>query len=350
MKILHAADLHLCTPFLGRRDDQVAQLKDALLQIPEQLAELCKTRNCDLVLLCGDLFDGPSDADSVRILKNALEEMGVPVFISPGNHDFCTPTSPYLTEKWPENVHIFTDPAMDSIALPALDCRVYGAGYHSMDCGPLLENFHSEGTERHHIGILHGDPMQTNSPYCPVTQAQVAASGFSYLALGHIHKAGSFTAGNTLCAWPGCPMGRGYDELGEKGVYIVTLEEETTFEFVSLATPRFYDLETEIQTSPQDAAAALLPAVGNMDFYRITFVGEATPFDAASLAFPQFPNLELRDRTVAPTDLWGSIGEDSLEGTYFRLLHDAMVEDEAIATLAAKISRRILDSQEVVLP
>ena len=96
--------------------------------------------------------------------------------------------------------------------------------------------------------------------------------------------------------------------------------------------------------------AVLLPAVGNQDFYRITFVGEASPFDMASLSFPQFPNLELRDRTVPPTDLWGCIGADSLEGNYFRLLHDALTEDEAIATLAAKISRKILDGQEVVLP
>ena len=350
MKILHAADLHLGTPFLGRRDSQVAQLKDALLQVPGKLAELCKAHDCDLVLLAGDLFDGEPVGDSIRALKQALEEMSVPVFISPGNHDFCTPVSPYFTEKWPENVHIFTSPMINSISLPQLDCRIYGAGYQGMDCDGLLENFRAEGSEQYHIGILHSDPTQRNSPYCPITQGQVAASGLTYLALGHVHKAGSFTAGNTLCAWPGCPMGRGYDELGDKGVYIVTLAEETALEFVTLDSPRFYDLETEIQTSAQDAAAALLPAVGNQDFYRITFVGEAAPFDVAALPFPQFPNLELRDRTVPLTDLWGCIGEDSLEGNYFRLLHDALTEDEAVATLAAKISRKILDGQEVVLP
>ena len=350
MKILHAADLHLATPFLGRTETQTAQLKHALLQVPQKIAELCKHHSCDLMLLSGDLFDGHPDADSIRALKSALAEVGVPVIITPGNHDFCAPESPYFTENWPENVHIFTNPTITSIPLPQLDCRIYGAGYQSMDCGPLLENFQITGTESYHIGVLHSDPIQRNSPYCPITQTQVAASNLTYLALGHVHKAGSFTAGNTLCGWPGCPMGRGYDEQGEKGVYLVTLDGSATLEFIPWDTPRFYDLETTVVTTTQQAAAALLPPVDSTDFYRITFIGEAEPFDSNTLSFPQFPNLELRDRTTPPADLWGCIGEDSLAGAYFRLLHDALAEDAEIATLAAKISRKILDGQEVVLP
>ena len=350
MKILHAADLHLNTPFSGRTDAQLALLKKALLQVPGKIAELCKAHGCDLLLLSGDLFDGQPDGNSVQALKNALKEVGVPTFISPGNHDFCGPGSPYMTAAWPENVHIFTKPVMESVALPALDCRIYGAGYQSMDCGALLENFRAEGEETYHIGVLHGDPIQKNAPYCPITQAQVATSGLTYLALGHVHKAGSFTAGETLCGWPGCPMGRGYDETEEKGVYLVTLEDTASLEFISLDTPCFYDLEAEVLSTPQEAVASLLPPVQTQDFYRITLTGEWEPFDISSLSFPQCPNLELRDRTTPPADLWSCIGEDTLEGNYFRLLHDALDESEEIATLAAKISRKILDGQEVVLP
>lgn len=350
MKILHAADLHLDTPFTGRTETQVAYLKKALLQVPGKITELCKTHGCDLLLLSGDLFDGAASAESVQALKTALKEVGIPTFITPGNHDFCSPDSPYLTGIWPENVHIFTKPVVESVALPYLDCRVYGAGYQSMDCHPLLENFRAEGEEAYHIGILHGDPIQKNAPYCPITQAQVAASGLTYLALGHIHKAGSFSAGDTLCGWPGCPMGRGYDETGEKGVYLVTLEDTATLEFIPLDTPRFYDLEAEVLSLPRETVASLLPPVQTRDYYRITLRGECEPFDISALSFPLCSNLELRDCTTPPADLWGYIGEDSLEGAYFRLLHDALAEDAEAATLAAKISRKILDGQEVVLP
>lgn len=354
MKILHAADLHLDTAFTGRDGDALSYLKRALLSVPQKIAELCAAQDCDMLLLCGDIFDGEATPESLHAIKTALESVSVPVFISPGNHDFCSPESPYFTESWPENVHIFTKPVMESIALPALDCRIYGAGYQNMDCPALLENFRAEGSQTYHIAVLHGDPVQHNSPYCPITQAQVAVSGLHYLALGHIHKAGSFTAGTTLCAWPGCPMGRGNDETGEKGVYLVEINETATATWLPLDTPRFYDLEAEVLTTPEQALSNLLPAVGSEDFYRITFTGEADPFDAASLLRPDFPNLQLRNRTVPPADLWACIEEDSLEGTYFRMLHDALQEaDEAAQAdilLAARLSRRILDGREVALP
>lgn len=347
MKILHAADLHLDTPFTGRSEAAVNQLKKALLEVPQKIAELVKAHDCDLLLLSGDLFDGHPGTESLQALKNALAQANVPTFISPGNHDFCTPDSVWLTETWPENVHIFTKPAIESISLPGLDCRIYGAGFSSMDCPALLENFRAAGLETYHIAVLHGDPIQKNAPYNPVTQAQVAASGLHYLALGHVHKAGQFTAGSTLCAWPGCPMGRGNDETGEKGVYLVTVVDSVRAEFISLDVPRFYDLEAEVFSTAEDTVRAALPPVESQDFYRITLTGESEPFDAAALSFPQFPNLELRDRTVPPADLWGCIGEDSLEGVYFKMLHDL---DSDTALLAAKISRRILDGREVALP
>jgi hypothetical protein len=53
-------------------------------------------------------------------------------------------------------------------------------------------------------------------------------------------------------------------------------------------------------------------------------------------------------------DLWSNLGEDSLEGVYFQMLHDAMNTDseklKQHLLLAAKISRQILDGQEVTLP
>ena len=356
LKILHAADLHLDSAFSGRTEGATARLRAALRSVPEQIAALCRAEACDLLLLSGDVFDGPCTAESLRAVKNALAEVGVPVFVSPGNHDFCTPASPWVRETWPSNVHVFTRPVIESVVLPELDCRIYGAGFLAMDCSPLMENFQIQGEEKYHIAVLHGDPVQQNSPYNPISQAQVAASGLSYLALGHIHKHGSFRAGETLCAWPGCPMGRGFDELEEKGVLVVTVEETASIRFVPLDVPRFYDLQAPVATTAEAAVSAHLPAVGNEDFYRITLTGECDAPDLSALAetFARFPNLELRDRTQPPVDLWNCVGNDSLEGVYFKMLKEAMEgqdeESRRIALLAAQISRKILDGGEVVLP
>lgn len=356
MKILHSADLHLDTAFAGRTPEQAARLRQALLRVPEQLAQLCRERQCDMLLLSGDVFDGRWSMDSLDALRNALQDVGVPVFISPGNHDFCGANSPWLSESWPENVHIFTHPVMESVAVPQLDCRVYGAGFVSMDSAALLDGFRAEGTEHWQIAVLHGDPLQHASPCNPITQAQIAASALHYLALGHIHKNGSLSAGDTCCAWPGCPMGRGFDELGEKGVLLVTLENTVSTEFIALDTPRFYDLEAPVHTDPASVLAALLPAAGSEDHYRITLTGETEPpdLDALQAQFAHFPNLQLRDRTVPMPELWACAGEDSLEGTYFAILRDALEgadeKQKELITLAARISRCILDGREVELP
>ena len=346
IKILHSADWHLDAPFQGRTADQQTALRKALLKVPGKLACLCREEGCDLCLLSGDLFDGNYTEESYRVLYDALEEMAVPVFITPGNHDFVSFNSPWLRERWPENVHIFLKPQVESVSIPGLSCRVYGAGFTSMDCPALLEDFRAQQEEKYAIGIFHGDPVQRNSPYNPITRSQIAASGLNYLALGHVHKGDAFRAGDTLCAWPGCPMGRGYDEQGVKGAYIVTLEETAQCRFVSLDTPKFYDLEAHPQELPN-----LLPAVGNEDFYRITLTGncEAPDMDALKEEYKRFPNLLFRDKTRRPEELWGTAGEDTFEGLYFALLKKKAEAGEEEALLAAKISRQILMGEEVAL-
>lgn len=347
MKILHTADWHLDAPLQGHGDG----LRQALSSVPGQIFELCRAENCDLVLLAGDLFDGAYTPHTYQDLYDVLKAMAVPVFITPGNHDFCGTDSPWQRELWPENVHIFKSAGIQSVAVPQLNLRVYGAGFESMDCSQLLENFCADCQERYAIGIFHGDPTQASSPNNPITKAQVESCNLDYLALGHIHQAGSFTAGKTLCAWPGCPMGRGYDEQGDKGVYIVDLTDRVGVRFCPLQTPRFYDLQAE-----PGQLADILPPVGSEDYYRVTLTGscEAPDLQALQAEYARFPNLVLRDRTTRPVDIWSNAGADSFEGVYFGLLRDAMeTADEAEKQeilLAAELSRKLLEGQEVVLP
>ena len=350
IKILHSADWHLDAPLLGKEE-----LKKALASVPIKLANLCKEENCDLVLLSGDLFDGTPSADSVAALKKALVQMGVPVFITPGNHDFVTPGSIWLTEVWPENVTVFTENQIKSLVLDDLDCTIYGAAFTSMDCPALLEGFRASHTTRYGIGIFHGDPTMVSSAYNPITQTQIRQSGLDYLALGHIHKAGSLLCGDTLCLWPGCPMGKDYGEPGEKGAYIITLDHSVSSKFVPLDTPRFYDLTLTIKGSAQEVLEKILPPAGSMDYYRITLTGESEKLDIPLLlgAFSHIPHLELLDSTVAPVDVWKALGTDTLEGQFFGMLKEAMEatpDEKEVLLLAAELSRRILDRQEVVLP
>ena len=355
IKLLHSADWHLDSPLLGRTEHQAARLRECLLSIPERIASLCLREHCDLLLLSGDIFDGAYTKQSYQAVYSALKSVEIPVFIAPGNHDFAAPDSPWLREIWPENVHIFAHPVVESVALPELNCRIYGAGFDRMDCPALLTDFSAQQSEKYAIGVFHADPTQTDSPYCPITAREIRNSNLHYLALGHIHKGDSLLAGKTLCAWPGCPMGRGYDEAGQKGALLVTVEETATAKFLPLDMPKFFDLSVDVGQDCRKALETVLPPVGNEDIYRITLTGTAASLDTDALKqeFSRFPNLELRDKTLPPVDIWSAAGGDSFEGVYFQLLLDALEQDEEnqdIIRLAAKISRQILDGQEVTLP
>ncbi|MBO5867485.1 MAG: metallophosphoesterase, partial [Oscillospiraceae bacterium] len=125
MKILHTADWHLGAPLQGHGE----KLRQALAAVPGQILEVLRQEECDLVLLAGDIFDGGYTPHTYQTVYQTLQAMKVPVFITPGNHDLCSPDSPWNKELWPENVHIFRSQQIESVSIPELDCRVNGAGF-----------------------------------------------------------------------------------------------------------------------------------------------------------------------------------------------------------------------------
>ena len=148
-------------------------------------------------------------------------------------------------------------------------------------------------------------------------------------------------------------MGRGWDETGEKGVCIVTVEDSASLRAVALDTIRFHELKADISSGAEAALETILPPAGSRDFFRVTLTGSGEA-DIARLTqrFSAVPNLTLRDETLPPLDIWGDTDADTLEGVYFRLLREAMEADpdsrEEIQ-LAAEISRKLLEGREVTL-
>ncbi len=356
IKILHTADWHIDAPLRQFSEAQRRQLRSQMQLVPQRIADICRAEGCQMVLLAGDVFDGPYTAEGYECVFRALRSMKVPVFVAPGNHDFYGENSPWFRETWPENVHIFKKQEITSCKIPELDCRIYGAGFTSQSCPGLLEGFRAECDERYALMVLHGDAANVHSPYCPVTAGQVRDAGIDYLALGHIHAGSGFQAGAGLCAWPGCPMGHGYDETGTKGVLIVELEQKATARFVPVEGTRFFDLAVKAGQSPIDSVLQVLPGGGSDDFYRIHLTGEADPeaLEFVHSGIPGYPNLTLIDETVLSQELWENAGEDTLEGLYFQILRDSaqgqseQVQQELL--LAAKLSRQILRGMEVELP
>ncbi len=356
IRILHTADWHIDAPLRDFTGQQRRQLRTAMLELPGKIADIAAREGCDLCLIAGDVFDGSYTREGYEAVFYALERMQIPVFIAPGNHDPYREGSPWTAEVWPENVYLFHTNDITAYQVEDLECVVYGAAFTSMDCPALLEGFQADCAERYALMVLHGDPTNAASPYNPITAGQVREAGLDYVALGHIHAPGRFGAGASMCAWPGCPMGHGFDETGTKGVLVAEVEEGVNIRFLPLEVPRFFDHTVSAGENPLAAVEAVLPAGGSPDYIRIRVTGQVQEGAMARLAeaLTAWPNLRLLDETTPCRDIWETAGADSLTGLFFRILRDGAREADpqtaAHLELAAKLSRAILEGREVELP
>ena len=359
IRFLHAADLHLDSPFRSLSPEQAAQRRAELRQLPQLLCELAREQHCDLMLLSGDLFDAVGGyPETVEALLRAFAACPARIFIAPGNHDFYASASPYALERWPENVHIFSSETPECVRLPELGLCVWGAAFTGEQAPALLALFHAPQTGEKQIMVLHGDPTMAESPYDPISAAQIAASGLDYLALGHIHKRSELLhAGMAAYAWPGCPMGRGFDEAGEKGVFFGELDESgLRLTFHALPGRRYERLEVH---AGDDALAAIEAALAGRDTAmhccRIVLTGEAEPVDLSALHAAldgRFFALSLRDETHPRQSLWEDAGSDTLKGILLQNLRDraavaATEYDRRVIELAARYARAALEGREV---
>ena len=340
LTFLHAADLHLDSAFGALTAAQAAGRRRESRELVIQLKNYVNKNHIDLVLLAGDLFDsGSAFRETGEQLVEALGQMDARVFIAPGNHDWAGPGSPWLTVRWPENVHVFREGHLTSVELPAWNMTVHGAAF----TGPerresFLAGFSAPEDGRVHIGLLHGEIDPPEARYGPLRREEIAASGLHYLALGHIHKrAEPLRFGRTLCAWPGCIEGRGFDELGEKGFYRGTVGEAgvISLAFIPFARRRYEILEVDVTgRSPREAVEAALPEDTARDLYRVVLTGEtgAGGVDVRGLRealADRFYALELRDRTRVAEDIWARAEEDSLRGLFLRRLRQRRREAES---------------------
>lgn len=355
IKILHGADFHLDSAFSALSAEQASQRRQEQRSALEQLANLCD--GCDLVFLAGDLFDSAHIyRDTLDALKRFFAAVKAEIFIAPGNHDFVSGGSPYLAENWGENVHIFTKPTIERVRLERLHCDVYGAAFTAREMPPLLENFRVTDPEALNLMVLHGE-LQPNSVYNAITPAQVENSGLDYLALGHNHLGQTRQFGRTLCAWPGCLMGRGFDECGQKGVLRVEAEKGACrAEFVPVLTRKYEILKVPAEDDPLKSIREALPEGAARDCIRVILTGEAETIDLPALEEAlrgSCYSLSLRDATEPKQELWSACGSDTLRGQFLRNLkeqYDRSGEAERRKiVLAAQLVTALMDGREAPL-
>lgn len=363
LQFLHAADLHLDSAFASLSPQQALARRRECRETLFRLRDYVNQEGIGLVLLAGDLLDSASAfRETGEQLAKALRDMHARVFIAPGNHDCARAGSLWQSMDWPENVTVFLDGRMTAVPVPELGITVYGAAFTAPEqTQSLLTGFSAPADGTVPIGLIHGEIEPSQARYDPLTREEIAASGLAYLALGHIHKRTEpLTFGKTVCVWPGCLEGHGFDELGEKGFYRGTLTPDgsVSVRFVPFALRRYEVLTVDVTgTTPREAVEHALPANTAPHLYRILLTGETEEagVDTADLQrslAPRFYALELRDHTRMAEDVWQRAEEDSLRGLFLRELrsrwNSAKTEEERQSiTQAARFGLAALDHRDL---
>ena len=358
IRMMHAADLHLDSPFAALAPEQAAQRREEQREMLCRLAEECGKRDCQVLLLAGDLFDSDHVyRETAELLRQTLGSLNARVFIAPGNHDPYSPLSPYATLSWPDNVHIFRSRSVEAVRLTEPELTVYGAAFTESRETGLLNGFLADADELTKVMVMHGVLGDAESVYNPISELAVGASGLDYLALGHVHKREIRTLGRTTAGNPGFAMGRGFDELGHGGALYVELDAgECRVEAVDLGCRIYQSLNVNVKEDPLVSVEALLPEDCSRDIYRITLTGSCPSPDLEALRAalaPRFYALELIDRTLPPLELWRDVEEDSLKGEFLRQIkacydaEDASEDDRRLLARAAGFGLALMEGREV---
>ena len=185
--IVHSSDLHVDDGYTARLygGDGAAALRCVL--------EAARNLAADVVLLAGDVFEHNRLPDDLLArAARLLDEAGRPVVMLPGNHDPATPESAYRRGgvAEPDNVHVLGVTHDEAVVFPDLGLEIWGHAHFDYDDMPPLRGPRTR-TTRWQIAMAHGhyeptpDPETALRPSWLFGDADIAATGADYLALGH---------------------------------------------------------------------------------------------------------------------------------------------------------------------
>lgn len=251
---VHAADIHLDSPLKGLYQDESApdaeEIRSAARAAFDKLVDLVLSEGAPLLIIAGDLYDGGWKDFSTGLYfasrMRKLAEEGVRVAVVRGNHDAENRMTKSLV--MPENVKIFSSRKPETWILEDLNMALHGQSYPRRDVTENLALDYPEPVPGMlNIGILHCliSGAEGHLPYAPCTSDQLAAKGYDYWALGHVHEL-AVVRKTPPIVYPGCIQGRHIRETGEKGCALVEREEDgLSVEFVPLDVLRWMAVETD---------------------------------------------------------------------------------------------------------
>ena len=267
-KFLHAADLHLGSPFQGLavKDADIARrFADASRKAFSTLVARAVEEGVGFAVIAGDVYDGDWKDSTIGLFFNRevarLDRAGIPVYFLKGNHDAESVITRSIS--LPDSVWEFSTRKPTTFRIEALKVALHGQGFAERAATENLAlTYPAPVPGWFNIGVLHtsltGRPPHAG--YAPCSPDELRARGYDYWALGHVHEF-EIVSREPAIVFPGNLQGRSIRETGAKGAVIVTVEDGRTaaIDRIIVDEARWCDLTLDI--SGLDDFAAVLAAI-----------------------------------------------------------------------------------------
>ncbi len=301
-RFVHAADLHLDSPFKGIQavapSNVHARLMDATFLAYDRIIDLCLSERVDALLVAGDIYDAADRSLKAQLrfvdgLKR-LDAAGIRSFVCHGNHDPLNGWQANL--RFPDSCHQF-GPQVEAVELdparPGL-ATIHGVSYPERDVKlSLVPGFGRVSGDAFTIGLLHANVGSNphHGSYSPCSVEDLRATGIDYWALGHVHTRQVLNQHSPVAVYPGNPQGRHPVETGERGVYLVDVgaDREVRLSFRDVSVVRWAQVAVAIDQLESDqelidaidsGVAAAFDADGRDVVCRVTVTGRGPLYAA----------------------------------------------------------------------
>jgi len=373
MKLVHAADIHLDSPMHGLAaydTAPVGELRLATRAALRGLVDLCLAERADALLIGGDLYDGDwhDYATGAQFVREAqrLAEAGIPIVLVTGNHDAASRITKAL--RLPANVHVLPVDEPGTVVFEELGLAVHGQGYATAAVTEdLSAGYPLPLSGMVNVGLLHtsADGRFDHAPYAPCRVERLAAHGYDFWGLGHVHERVLLWEDPPIL-FPGCLQGRNVRETGPKGATIVTfgadgravLEERVLdvvrWAVVSVDASGLDDVDAVLAAVGDALAIAVEEADGRLLAARVRVAG-ASPAHAALVRDARRFEWDVRSaaaevagerawvekvvvRTVPERVSAVDLESDDVFAELTRAVRDAAGDDAALSSLASELA------------
>lgn len=253
MKIIHCADLHLDSKMeTNFSREKAKERRYEILETFENMIKYALIHQIQVILIAGDMFDTPQNQQKTiknRVIDSIRSAKDIDFLYLQGNHD--------------------NDDFFKNMPNKPENLKLFGKEWASYRYGNIVISG-IEFKEDQHIDIysslslnendfnivtLHGQitKYQTEKNVGMINLTRLENQYIDYLALGHIHSYEKEKLDyRGIYCYPGCLEGRGFDEFGEKGFVVLTIENGSfSTEFVSLAKRTFHEVKVDLTNYSQ---------------------------------------------------------------------------------------------------